>query len=556
MMNNKLRYTSSNIVEIIVVILILVVVNYLGYKFFHRFDMTETKEYTISQATKNVLASLDDPVSAELFMSNNLPPALAPLRDDVTDRLAEYVAFAKGNFKLRTTDPGDNEEIKQRAEQDGVRENQIQVTRQDELSVQNVFFGLVMKYEDKTEVLSLNELSDVASLEYGLTSKLVKLTQERKPKVGLFVGNFNPGQQKQQGPTYDGIRQIMSGADGMYEIVTIDPQGDKVLPPDLDGLILAGTFGLSDSLKYSLDQFIMNGGQVFVAVDPMMQAQQQGGANQAFPSLPTIEEQLEKYGIRFNKQLIADTAYAGQASIPAGIMTIIRDYFLWPEIVPTGFNDDVGAVSQLESLVVPWCCPLTEIPIEGVDFKPVATTSAKSFTIASPFDLNPDQDWALREAEAGSKGPYHVVVMVEGRIPSAYPAGPPAKDEVPEGDIPPVTMEPDFDPADHVAESKGLGRVIVMSSAMGISDGFMQRFNQNALFLLNTMDMMLMGDELLGIRSTPVTKRPLKDLTQAQQSFYRWMNILGVPILLVLFGGFLWFLKIKRRQLIAQKYSA
>jgi len=65
----------------------------------------------------------------------------------------------------------------------------------------------------------------------------------------------------------------------------------------------------------------------------------------------------------------------------------------------------------------------------------------------------------------------------------------------------------------------------------------------------------LMGEELLGIRSTPVTKRPLKDLSNAQQGFYRWMNILGVPVLLILFGGLLWFLKIKRRQAIAQRYG-
>jgi len=556
MMNSKLRYTSSNIVEIIVVILILAVVNYIGYKFFHRIDMTENKEFTISQATKDVLASLDDPVSVELFMSRDLPPVLAPLRDDVTDRLAEYVAYSKGNFKLKVTDPGDDEEEKQRAGQDGVRENQIQVTRHDELSVQNVYFGLVMKFEDKSEVISLNELSNVGSLEYGLTSKLVKLTQERKPKVGLFAGTFNPGgqQQQQQGPTYDLIRQVMSGPDGMYEVVQVDPQADKVLPADLDGLIIAGAFGMSDDMKYSVDQFIMNGGQVMVAIDPMMQMQGQGGQSQAFASLPTLEDQLVRYGVRFNKQLVADLAYSGQASIPTGMMTIIRDYFLWPEIVSSGFNQDVGAVSQLESLVMPWCCPLTEVVIEGVDYKPVGTTSEKSFT-TEQFELNPDQDWYLLQAEAPATGPFDIAVMLEGQIPSAFPDGPPVKEAAAEGDVPPMTMNPEFDPAAHVGESKGLGRVVVMSSAMAISDGFMQRFNQNALYLLNMMDMMLMGEELLGIRSTPVTKRPLKDLSNAQQGFYRWMNILGVPVLLILFGGLLWFLKIKRRQAIAQRYG-
>ena len=589
MMNSKLRFTSSNIVEVIVVVLILVVINYLGYRFFHRIDMTENKQFTISQATKGVLAGLDDPVSVELFLSGDLPPALMPVRDDVRDRLEEYVAYSHGNFKLKITDPGDDETLKQRAAQLGVQEKQIQVANRDELSVKKVFFGLVLSFEDRNETLVTEELADTRSLEYALTSKLVKLTMDHKPKVGLFAGPFVMGQQQQQqAPSYDLIRQVLAGQEGMYEIVPIDAQADRKLPPDLEGLIIAGAFGMSESLRYSIDQFIMNGGQVLVAIDPMMQAQQQGGPNVAYPSLPIIEEQLEEYGVRLNKQLIVDRGLCGQASIPTGFMTIIRDYFLWPDIGPNGFNEDVGAVAQLESLVMPWCWDRRNsgfsgrargsvnrsrrrpsrnrfvvhrragrrfFVIEGVEYQSLARTTEHSFTIPSPFTLDLDQEWDDLNRTAESTGPYDVVAMLEGKLPSAFPDGPPAPKETPEGQDPTVTLTPEFNPEDHVAESKGSGRVIVMTSAIGLSDGFLQQFNQNALFLMNTMDMLLTGEELLGIRTSPVTSRPLKNLTEAQKSFYRWINILGVPVLLVLFGILLWFLKSRRRMAIARRYG-
>ncbi|MBN2082076.1 GldG family protein [bacterium] len=557
-MNNKLRHTSTNIAEIVIVVIILVAVSLVGYKFFHRFDMTENKQFTISDATKEVLQGMDDPINAEFFLSSDLPPQFVRIKDDVRDKLDEYVAFGRGHFKLKVTDPGDDLDEKDRALKLGVPELEINVTEKDAITVKKVYFGLVLSFEDRTETIRTDELADPSNLEYALTSRLVKLTQEKKPKLGLFIGPFLQGQQ-QQGPQYETLKQLLGGAQGMYEIVTVDPQANRTLPEDLDGLIIAGAFGMPDSLKYSIDQFIMNGGQVLVMIDPMMQPQQQSGSmQQAFPSLPTIEEQLEKYGVKLNKQLVVDPS-CGQAPMSGGLFTIIRDYYLWPKVLPGGFNQEVSAVAQLEDLVLPWCCPLQGTNIEGVKFSPLASSTDKSFTLSSPFNLEPDQDWPYLESSAPAKGPFTLVAMLEGNLPTAYPGGPPNPVEPPAAageETEPVSLKPQFDAGSQVMNSEGQGRIVVMTSALGLSDGFVDQFRQNLLFLVNTMDMMLLGDELMGIRSTPVTARPLKTgLDEKQKSFYRWINVLGVPILLVLLGLLLWFLKGQRRRAIARYYE-
>jgi hypothetical protein len=47
----------------------------------------------------------------------------------------------------------------------------------------------------------------------------------------------------------------------------------------------------------------------------------------------------------------------------------------------------------------------------------------------------------------------------------------------------------------------------------------------------------------------------LVHLTDAQRELIRWLNILVVPVVLVLLGLFLWFLKGKRRQALQQRYN-
>lgn len=547
-MNTKLARHGANLAEIVVIIAILVLANWLSYHFSARADMTAAKQYTISAATKGVLGGLDDPVDAEFFLSTDLPPELASIRDEIKDKLAEYVAYGKGKFRLKYTDPRDDEKVKQRAEGLGITEQDFQVTKKDQLSVLKAFCGLAITYGDKTEVLTIQDLLP-ETLEYALTSKLVRITQKEKPKVAYFEGSMNFGQEQgQRPPSYDALlNQVLGGSEGMYEVVRLDPEKDKTVPEDVKALIVAGAFQMSDALKYSLDQFLMNGGQVIVALDPMMQAGNSfGQPAQAFPSLPTIEDQLEKYGIKFDKKLVADAACADVA-MRAGIFSIQQPYPLWPKVGPEGMNKDVAAISKLESVVVPWSCPLTDVARPGVTFKPILDSSQQSFLISSPFSLDPQQDWKFLQTSSEKKGPFHLAYLVEGAIPSAFD-GPPGADKTGDAQL--------FDSASHLKEANGKGRLVVISSAATLSDNMLQRYQENALFAANLMDSLVLGDELLGIRSAPVTSRPLKNLNDAQKSFIRWANVLGVPLLVALFGLLMWFLRGQRRQALQRKYSA
>jgi ABC-type uncharacterized transport system involved in gliding motility auxiliary subunit len=500
-----------------------------------------------------VLAGLGDPVNVDFYLSQDLPPQLISVKDEIRDKLSEFAAYSDGKFRIRYIDPGDDAEAKERAASQGVQEFDVQVVEKDAVSVKKVFFGLVMNYEDKSEAMPI--VVEPSSLEYEITSRLVKLTMDAKPKIGLFTGTFRTSEQ-QQGPSYQGLNEVLAGAQGLYEIVQLDPQANRTLPDDLSAVIVLGAFGMPDSLKYSIDQFLLNGGQVIVGLDPMMQAGQAGGPEQAFPSLPTMEDQLESYGVKFNKKLVVDPECA-MATFSAGFFRLQQPYPLWPQITPAGFNPDIAAVSKLESLVMPWTCPLTESAPEGAQLRALASTTEQSFLISSPFNLSPEQDWGFLRSSTEEEGPFVLAYLVEGQIPTAFPDGPPAATPPPptEDDSEPITLEPEFDSADQLPVSNGEGRLIVMSSASALADNFLGQYRDNVTFLQNAVDMLVLGDQLLGIRSAPVTARPIEQLKDSQKALIRWANVLAVPALLVLFGLLLWFLKGRRRRAIQERYK-
>ena len=81
---------------LLAIIGIVVIVNILAVTFHGRFDATEDKEYTLSNATKNILRNLDDVVNITAYFSEDLPPEYAQVRKEFKDMVNEYAALAKG----------------------------------------------------------------------------------------------------------------------------------------------------------------------------------------------------------------------------------------------------------------------------------------------------------------------------------------------------------------------------------------------------------------------------------------------------------------------------
>ena len=79
MEKQKVKNRTELIVYVLVIFGLIAVVNYGGAKWFKRIDMTDSKQYSVSTATKKILKSLDDIINIKVFFSKDLPPLQQPI---------------------------------------------------------------------------------------------------------------------------------------------------------------------------------------------------------------------------------------------------------------------------------------------------------------------------------------------------------------------------------------------------------------------------------------------------------------------------------------------
>jgi ABC-2 type transport system permease protein len=153
-----------------------------------RLDLTQGNAYTLSRATRDILAGLQEPLLIRGYFSEKTHPQLAPLVPQVRDMLREYEVAADGNIRLEIIDPAETPELEAEANQVyGIRPSPFQVADRYETSIVNAYFDILIQYGDQSEVLNFQELIEVAAqrtgavdvrlrnLEYDLTRTIKKV---------------------------------------------------------------------------------------------------------------------------------------------------------------------------------------------------------------------------------------------------------------------------------------------------------------------------------------------------------------------------------------------
>jgi ABC-2 type transport system permease protein len=153
-----------------------------------RLDMTSQREYSLSEATRDILDNLAEPLLIRGYFSERTHPLLAPLVPRIEDMLREYEIASRGMIELEIIDPAEEPEMEAEANQTyGIQPMPFQVADRYETSVINSYFHLLIRYGDQHVVLSFEDLIEVQpsrsgdvevglrNLEYDLTSAIKKV---------------------------------------------------------------------------------------------------------------------------------------------------------------------------------------------------------------------------------------------------------------------------------------------------------------------------------------------------------------------------------------------
>jgi len=490
----------SNVAYVAIIIAIVVVINVLGNRFFGRLDLTENKIYSISPVTKGLLRELEDVVAVKAYFSKKLPVQLSRLPGEVDDMLKEFNIYSRGNVNYERLDPGENEELKRKLAGYGVMPVTMTIIEKDERQQINGYLGMTVSYAEKTEAIPL--VQNTVDLEYELTSRIYRVTH--KPEK---VGFLTDGSRHDLMGDYQAIAEELRK---LHEIVPVVLGPGKKVPEDIKALIVAGPDSVSESAKFQLDQFIMRGGRVIFLIDNLV-VDQRGQPRLINHGLNAM---LLSYGFRLNGDILRDDKAHSPQQVTRGIFTYNQPNPFFPHVTKERLGQH-PVVGRLSELTFPWTGSLEN---------PTAVDSSVSYFVLA----------RTTEAAQGLKPPTYqptgpgekpLVVLGTGRFKAAFRGSP---DPLAPGDS-------------IISRCIQETSVMVIPSSAFIENQFL--YPGNMEFMLNMVDFITIGDKLISIRTRPTTDMPLKNIGPEMKNFLRLLNIVGVPILVILFGAVRFYLK-------------
>ncbi len=538
MAKQVIKYGSQSLMLVIIMLGILFFANILSSRFFVRADLTENKEYTITDSTKKILSNIDDIVNIHLYFSKNLPSYLSNLETQIKDILEEYQAYSKNHLSIRYFDPADDPDMKQKVQRLGIPELQLRVFEKDQAQVRRAYMGISIQYGDKSEVIPM--VKSVDNLEYDLTSAILKVTDPEQRIIGWTAPHT-----RDEGAS--GFSQIQKMLDKEYMVRNLEPGKLDTVAKNIKALVIDGNQALNERAKYAIDQYIMNGGKTVFLVDGVKLAE---GSLNASETTQDALSLLKHYGFDIPSKLVLDASKA-QAAFNSGFMRFSLPYPFWPRIRAENFNKNNPTVSQLESMVMPWTSPLLILPgfKDRYNIETLFTTSERSWTVSAPFDLSPQQRFDVNPDDLEK---HTLALDVKGKFSSYFDGKP----------VPPKTQQTGASTEEKAVLESPETEMIIISNTRFINNQFSQMFPENTIFIQNILDSLVIGDKLIGIRSRSVTARDLDFHTTDEQKIesikkmHRFFGTFGIPILLVVFGLIRLTLKRKRKARLAQQFKS
>lgn len=129
-----------------------------------RIDATEGNQYSISPATQQYLAQLQEPLLIRGYFSSKTHPLLSPLVPQLRDLIKEYEVESNGKVRVEFIDPVTNPELEEEAAQKyAIQPVPFQMADRHQSALVNSYFNVLVQYGDEFQVLGFRDLIEVRS---------------------------------------------------------------------------------------------------------------------------------------------------------------------------------------------------------------------------------------------------------------------------------------------------------------------------------------------------------------------------------------------------------
>lgn len=519
-----------------------------------RWDMTDDRHYSLSEASKHLLRQTDAPVEVTMLLGGDLNAGFRRLQRAANETLEEFDIYA--NVKLN--------DGMSAALNDGMMDslglNPIVIHEREQngkTAQTTVYPYAIMQYKNRRAVVTLlkntrglsgeeNLNASIEQLEFAFMEALQMLMQDETPRVAILEGHGEPD----EAHTYD----LMSV---LYKYFQVDrgaiyAQDTTINVHVLDGykavLIINPQTAFSDEERFILDQYIMRGGTVLWAINGVQFSNlvlQQEGFTPIIPLDLGLTDLLYRYGVRVNPALVQDIQCL---PIPVNVSSDPQQPNLQPmpwTYAPLLLTSEGSPVTRsLGQVMSTFVSPIDAVGGEdGIDKRILLATSTASRITATPGevdlnDLNPDMNTFVYQYVP-------VAVSLEGAFPSAFAH----------------RMVPEHVETDEPIRKSGVRTRQIVIGAGSIPLNETQR-NQvlpmgydrytgmqfsNRDFIANAVLWLTDSEGLISLREKSVALRLLNDRRAHQQRLnVQLISTISPVAILALIGGIVWIVRKKK----------
>ena len=547
----KIKFLFSGTGLLTVAIALLISVGLISVLPSLRIDLTEDDLFSLADGTRNIVSGLEEPIELLFFYSESATedqPQIRSYGTRVQELLREIVIASGGNLVLSIVDPEPFSEEEDLATQYGVQP--VPVTQ----GGQGIYFGLVAVELDNekdpalrvSETMPLIRPDQEQFLEYEFMQLVTRVANPDLKVVGLLTtldidGGFDPmtGQATQQWMITDYIRQL-------YDLRRIETN-TEIIEEDVDILMIVHPEGLSEQTLYAIDQHVMRGGETFVFLDPtadsMVSRSERGsmipaGMRSDLPGL------LETWGVDYaSDKVLTDNTLAlrvqmGQGSRPVAHIGMIGAN-------RTALAGDDIITRRLENLNLSSVGALAPRDGATTRFEPLIQSSSDAMLMNASLLEDVLDPSVLFDEFVSANERYTIAARVSGVISSAFPEGRPvskdaaadASEEEAEADDGNDSDEARIEKANsdsatvegHLTRTSGETNILLFADTDVLTDRlwvqvaqFMgqripQPYANNGDFVINALDNLSGGADLVSIRSRGRYSRPFERVVKLQR---------------------------------------
>ena len=261
------RNSAVATVGVLVALLIVVAVNYLGSRQNKRWDLTASRQYSLSEQTVQVLQSLDEPVTFTVFDRQTEI-------DRFRNRLDEY-AYNSSQVSVEYIDPDIRPIV--------AREFDVQA-----------YGTVVVDYMGRRERVTTDAEQD-------LTNALIKAMSTMERKVYFLQGHGEKEPNDTERDGFSAASGLLRRDNYMVERLVLAQQND--VPDDATVVLIAGpTTDVLPAEAEALRRYLARAGKLMILLDPPL-------GPEAAP-LPNLEAIIREWGIDPGNNVVVDISGA------------------------------------------------------------------------------------------------------------------------------------------------------------------------------------------------------------------------------------------------------